>query len=312
MKNKKLLMMIGGALLLAAGVMYVLTKPVGNPDGPSSREGRVYCGADGTLSDTMPIQSHRSYCLLSDREGGEYPVRTAVVYAFSIVDDRGETLKDFEIAHTKLMHVIVVRKDLASFQHVHPEFDARTGMFTLPDLTFLADGAYRIFADFIPAGGQMGPAGERLGVTVSDDVAVGVGAAYRPEPIGPEMRTKNVDGVQIMLSDARPFVAEEESVFRFTIQEDGKPVTDLQEYLGALGHAVILREDTLDFIHSHPEDASKPQDGSVEFSTVFPSAGKYKIFAQFQKDGEVIMADFVVSVAPGEGGSDTDAMMYQY
>ena len=40
--------------------------------------------------------------------------------AFRIADDRGRTVRDFDVEHTKRMHVIVVRRDMKGFQHVHP------------------------------------------------------------------------------------------------------------------------------------------------------------------------------------------------
>lgn len=62
----------------------------------------------------------------------------------------------------------------------------------------------------------------------------------------------------------------------------------------------MLREGTLDFIHAHPmQDAKKPQTGEVDFMVDFPEAGRYKVFTQFQRDGEVFTTDFVVSVAQG-------------
>ena len=37
-----------------------------------------------------------------------------------IVDARGATVRDFDVEHTKRLHLIVVRRDLTGFQHVHP------------------------------------------------------------------------------------------------------------------------------------------------------------------------------------------------
>ena len=40
--------------------------------------------------------------------------------AFRIVDEHGATVRDFDVEHTKRMHVIVARRDLTGFQHLHP------------------------------------------------------------------------------------------------------------------------------------------------------------------------------------------------
>ena len=104
--------------------------------GLAAPSGTEYCSPDGTLSSAMPIQSHRSYCIKSNSKDISFAANTPSSYSFRIVDDQGNTTKDFEITHTKQMHVIVVRKDLGFFQHVHPAFDAATGMFTLSALLF--------------------------------------------------------------------------------------------------------------------------------------------------------------------------------
>src|SRR3989344_4450528 len=228
----------------------------------------VYCSSDGKLTNTMPIQSHRSYCLKSDVNGKTYSVNAQSQYSFSVVDDQGNTLKDFEVTHTKAMHVIVVRKDLANFQHVHPEFDKATGIFTLKYLTFPADGIYRIFADFAPAGGQKDAMGLPLPVTLFDDVSVGIGESYASTPLGSQRWTDVFDGYQADLSYGSSLVSGQERELAFTIKNNEMPVKDLQGYLGALGHTVILREESLDFIHAHPkEDVDAKQTGTINLAT---------------------------------------------
>lgn len=304
MNNKIILGIIG--VVIVAGIIFIAMR--NNNHSQIAGKSGVYCSPDGTLTDTMPIQSHRSYCIKSDSKGKTYATNTPSEYSFMIVDDQGNTLKDFEITHTKPMHVIVARKDLKYFQHVHPEFDQTTGTFTLPDLTFPADGQYRIFADFAASGGQKDPMGMPLAITISEDVAAGTG--YTPEALDSEERTKTFDDYQVTLSSDQLLVSGRPVMLMFNLTQGDKPVTDLQEYLGALGHSVILREGTLDFIHAHPmEDLRRPQTGEVGFMVTFPSAGKYKIFTQFQRGGEVFTTDFVVPVAQGETSDSMEDMM---
>ena len=285
MKNKSLALIIIGIVVIG-GIALVATK--GNNTSPSQ------------TSSGTPIQSHRTYSLKSDSQGKTYAVNTPNEYSFSIVDEQGDTLKSFATTHTKLMHLIVARKDLAYFQHVHPEFDASTGVFTLKDLTLPADGEYRIFADFAAAGGQMDSMGMPLTTTLSEDVPVGNLANYKPQSIGTEEKTKTFDGLHVTLNTHGTPTSGAESMLMFSLSQNGKPVTNLQPYLGALGHAVVLREGNLDFIHAHPsEDVNATQTGNVDFMVDFPEAGKYKVFTQFQKDGKVITTNFVVTVAQG-------------
>ena len=291
MKNKSLLIIIG--IIVLGGIVFVATRNNPQPD----------------TSSGVPIQSHRTYSLKSDSQGKTYAVNTPNEYSFSIVDERGDTLKDFAITHTKMMHVIVARKDLAYFQHVHPEFDASTGTFTFKDLTFPADGEYRIFADFAAAGGQMDSMGMPLTTTISEDVPVGNLANYKPQAIGTEEKTKTFDGMQVTLNTHGTPTSGAESMLMFNLSQNGKPVTDLESYLGALGHAVVLREGNLDFIHAHPsEDVNAKQTGNVNFMVDFPEAGKYKVFTQFQRGGKVITTNFVITVAQGASGDSMEGM----
>ncbi len=301
MNNKIIVGIIG--IVIVVGIAFIATKSGNNPQVVNN--GGVYCSSDGTFTSTKPIQSHRSYCLKTDSNGKTYSVNAPNEYSFSIVDDQGNTLKDFAITHTKPMHVIVVRKDLAYFQHIHPQYNATTGTFTFKDLTFPADGVYRIFADFAPAGGQKDAMGMPLAVTISEDVPAGTGANYTPQALGSLEKTKTFNGYQVALSSDQTLISGKEVMLTFKLKENGKPVTDLEEYLGALGHTVVLREGTLDFIHAHPmEDVNAPQTGKVDFMVDFPEAGRYKVFTQFQRAGKVFTTDFVVSVAQGGNMSD--------
>jgi hypothetical protein len=64
---------------------------------------------------------------------------------------------------------------------------------------------------------------------------------------------------------------------------------DLEQYLGALGHAAIVDEAGAEFLRVH---ASKKR---TDFSTLFPRAGRYKLWVEFQRGGRVYLASFVVA-----------------
>lgn len=284
MKNKSIIFAVIGLLVLG-GIIYSTTRSK-----PSA-----------TIT-----QTYGTYSIKSDSAGKTYAVNTPSSYSFSIIDSQGNTLKDFAITHTKLLHLIVVRKDLAYFQHVHPDFNKATGQFTLPDLTFPADGQYRIFADFAPASAPIGAMGMPESVTPFEDVSVGTGVNYTPVPLGSEETTKTFDGMQVSLMTHGALTSGSESMLMYNLMANGKPVTDLQTYLGALGHAVILRQDNLDFIHAHPsEDPTAPQTGNVDFMVDFPEVGTYKVFTQFQRNGKVITTDFVLTVTQGNNSSSS-------
>ncbi|MEK7532795.1 MAG: hypothetical protein AAB579_04340 [Patescibacteria group bacterium] len=271
----------------------------------------LYQNSKENTDPSSVVQSHRSYEveMVSDL----YNIQPAQVtkVAYKIKDEQGNILKDFDVVHERIMHVIVVRKDLQYFQHLHPEFDKTTGEFFLP-VTFATDGEYRMFADFTPNMSQWGPRGERLPVTLFQEVAVGNRANYKPQPIGSRERTKTFDGHTITMSQsAEPLASQNDVEFTFEIKKDGKLVTNLEKYLGALGHTVVLREGDLQFIHAHA--TQKPADsqvGKVNFVITFPEAGNYKLFSQFQHEDKIITSDFSVSVIDGVKSSPDGTMAH--
>src|SRR5687767_10230171 len=41
--------------------------------------------------------------------------------SFQVLEEGGEPVRDFDVEHAKRMHLIVVRRDMAGFQHLHPD-----------------------------------------------------------------------------------------------------------------------------------------------------------------------------------------------
>jgi len=72
-------------------------------------------------------------------------------------------------------------------------------------------------------------------------------------------------------------------------------VTDLQPYLGALGHLVALREGDLSYRHAHPAPAGST--GEISFENVALEPGTYRLFLQFRHGGRVHTATFTREVA---------------
>jgi hypothetical protein len=195
---------------------------------------------------------------------------------FRVVDRSGRTVRDFDVEHTKRMHLIVVRRDMTGFQHLHPTQRA-DGSWSVP-VTLRDAGSYRVFADFSTAGKPHTLAGD---LTV--DGVVRSHALPAPAP------TAEVDGLQVRLTEGASR-AGAESRLSFDVTRDGKPVA-VQPYLGAKGHLVALRQGDLAFLHVHP-DADR-----LRFEAEFPTAGSYRLFLQFKTDGRVHTAAFTQEVS---------------
>jgi hypothetical protein len=195
---------------------------------------------------------------------------------FRIVGDDGRAVRDFDVTHEKRMHLIVARRDLTGFQHLHPEMDG-DGTWTTP-VKLPEAGSYRMFADF-SHGGEA--------TTLASDLRVDGAADLEPLPT-PQPTAVSDGGYDVAL-DASGAKAGAESELRFTITRDGEPV-ETEPYLGAGGHLVALRDGDLAFLHVHPED-----DG-VGFAATFPTAGRYRLFLQFKHEGRVQTAAFTQEV----------------
>ena len=196
---------------------------------------------------------------------------------FRILNPRGQAVRDFDVEHEKRMHLIVARRDLTRFQHLHPTMDD-DGTWSTP-LKLEDAGSYRVFADFVREGEA---------TTLASDLRVDGTADLQPLP-APQPTAVSDGGYDVRLDagDARPG---EETELSFTITKDGAPIKT-EPYLGAGGHLVALREGDLAFLHVHPTDHD-----SVEFAATFPTAGRYRLFLQFQHEGRVQTAAFTQRV----------------
>jgi hypothetical protein len=216
----------------------------------------------------------------------EWPAGGAVPFRFTVTGPDGHPVTAYELEHEKELHLVVVRRDLAGFQHVHPA-RAADGTWTVP-LDLAAAGTYRVFADFTPTG--LG-----RGLTLGTDIAVA--GRYRPAPLPAPAATDTVGGYEVALAGAPE--AGEETELTFTVRREGRPVTGLQPYLGAFGHLVSLRTGDLAYLHTHPAEEAHGGDRGgpgVRFTTTFPTAGSYLLFLDFQVDGQVRTAEFTVEV----------------
>ncbi len=204
------------------------------------------------------------------------PQGTPFELAFRIVDRSGQTVRDFDVEHTKRMHFIVVRRDMTGFQHLHPT-ENPDGTWSVP-VTLPDAGSYRVFADFSV---------DEKPYTLADDLTVD--GPVRSQTLPAPVRSVDVDGLRVTLTEGAT-KAGAESELGFTVTRDGKPVA-VQDYLGAKGHLVALRQGDLAFLHVHPDE------NRLKFMATFPTAGSYRLFLQFKTaDGRLHTAAFTQEV----------------
>ncbi len=185
---------------------------------------------------------------------------------FRILGEDGDTVRDFDVEHEKRMHLILARRDLTGFQHLHPT-QGPDGVWSAR--VQLADaGSYRLFADFSHDGTPR---------TLAADLRVDGAADLQPLP-APAATAVSDGGYDVALDT-------DGDELRFTITRDGAPVRT-EPYLGAGGHLVALREGDMAFLHVHPIE------GDPRFEVDFPTPGRYRLFLQFQHEGRVHTAAF--------------------
>lgn len=232
---------------------------------------------------------------------------------FTVKNSAGETIKEMEIVHEKLIHLLVVSEDLQEFYHLHPEQQS-DGSFKA-SFSFPNGGYYRIYADLKPKGDEQLVKNFTQTVVGNERPKVALKVDEKFE--------KNVGGLRVVMKPDAALESGKDAMLNFEVFDaaTNQPVADLEKYLGEYAHFVIISEDLRDFVHAHPmsKDNVKSEEHShdsnakrddklmdqnaeaiVSAHVTFPNAAKYKIWAQFQRGGKVIDVPFVVEVKQGK------------
>jgi hypothetical protein len=206
--------------------------------------------------------------------------------------DTGQPVTEFDTVHTKQIHFMVVSADLKHFAHEHPVAGS-DGKFTL-DYTFPTGGEYHLFADVAPhgAGSQILMQPLRVSGVVPANTG---GSKFTPS------LADTVDGVKVALAvDPAKFPVGHSLTIAFTLKDAAAntPITDLEPYLGAMAHLMLIQQDGATFVHSHPDetDAANGHNSAITFLARFPKPGFYRGWLQFQRGGKVETAAFTWEV----------------
>lgn len=293
---------------MADGYSWHLMPPTRNgvPTSVFSREGCMALG--GTFHITDP----REYAYMQNPPETFLRFAPGVASAwnyahidFTVTDATG-TPAQLSLEHERLAHVIVVREDMREFKHVHPvgadsvlSTAAQTSSFSTP-VIFESGGTYLVGVDYSyglshrTARTTVAVSGER---TQSD-------VAFYPT-------TGTFAGYEVSMKSSLA-LTNEISTLIFTVLQDGKPIQDLEPYLGAAMHIAIVKNDLSELIHTHGEvhvpgvptqtrthvHAPPPVafGPTIEAHPVFTSAGDYTVFAEFKRNGKVVVSTFTLEV----------------
>jgi hypothetical protein len=218
------------------------------------------------------------YTLVPER--ATLPRGKQTAFRFRILDARGEPVRRLDLDGGVRLHLIVVRRDLVGYQHLHPALEP-DGSWSVP-LTLDAPGVYRAFTDFDVAGAK---------TVLGHDLFVP--GPFTPAPLHRPSATARVDGFTVALAHAE-LRAGNETELRFSVRRNGGEIPSFQPYVGHRGHLVALRVGDLAYSHVHPLSESAP--GAIVFHTQLSTAGRYRLFMQFKVGGIVHTAPFTVDV----------------
>ncbi|WP_021595908.1 hypothetical protein [Actinomadura welshii] len=279
----------------AAGIGKI-TGPVGEPaEKMASHEnggGHAGGGEGGHGGGHTAAAAHAPGGLQVSEDGYTLtPQRTTVTpgektdFRFTITGPDGKPVTAFKPLHGKLLHLIVARRDLAGFQHLHPT-QLGGGVWSV-QIKLPKAGVYRFFTDIQPTGATRQ-------LTLGTDVFAP--GDQKPAPLPKPEQVATVDGYEVKLTGG--LTPGKSTELTLTVSKDGRPVTDLQPYLEAYGHLVALRQGDLAYLHVHPD--GEPGDGVTEpgpgitFSAEAPSSGAYRLYLDFKHGGKVRTAEFTV------------------
>jgi hypothetical protein len=226
-------------------------------------------------------------------------------------------IEKFEVVHDRKYHLFVISQDMEYFEHIHPE-QRPDGTWTI-DVTLPKPGYYKVLSDFLPTGGSTQFIARPLVTAGYTGDLAGDSARLVPDTVF----KKSVEDLTAEVSfDPPTFVAGLYGHLNFRLNDTatGKPVTDLQPYLGAFGHTLIMSEDMVDYVHSHPIDVSATDESGpkqfmlpadvdpetlrggpeVTFEGLMPKPGRYRAWTQFRRNGKLYTFSTTFSVGASE------------
>ncbi len=199
----------------------------------------------------------------------------------------GKEVRQYTIMHEKLFHLFVVSQDTTFFRHVHPAIQP-DGSFILNE-TFPKPGMYRILSDFYPTIATPQLIANTLMVP-------GPGFKIEPAKLQPDMTPQDDKNLHVELTTDPP---EPLAGFKTLMFFKLTPNKDIQQYIGAWGHMLAASSDEIDLIHTHPFLVTDPDDGAykqIQFNMIFPRAGIYRVWVNFQRAGVVNTIAFNIPV----------------
>ena len=213
----------------------------------------------------------------------------------------GQVLHNLQIVHEKILHLIIISSDFTFFDHVHPLIQPDGSLKLL--YTFPHPGTYLLYADITPAGqrAQVFRLPVEVRSTSADPEMLMDTPDLSPAPSFAKQLDDDPTTTAELFFQPRTPVAGIETHFLIRLTQNGLPVINLEPYLAAMSHCVIISQDSQIYLHCHPEQLLTPSADAragpdIPFATNFPKPGLYKLWAQFKRNGQLTYVSFVIDV----------------
>lgn len=247
----------------------------------------------------------RTYALSGFEPGKPVQAGKPTRVSFTILQPDGKPLTQFKRGpgpHTGV-HLIIVRRDLATIIHQHPPIGPNgriSDTITLPEA-----GPYRVVIDVYPK-----TAGPVPNFQVFSKITVA--GAYHPRPLPPLQTSQTVDGVRITLHGTPRLRAVQPAFLDFTVTSANGQPARFQTWYGALAHAIFFRKGSLDYFHTHVcapgasgctsvfgaarVTGTSATPGHLKVGVLVPVPGTWRLFLQCRVEGRVITAPYTLQV----------------
>ncbi len=209
-----------------------------------------------------------------------------------LTDWRGVPPGQLQILHEKPAHVFIVNQDLSEFQHVHPDV-LQPGLLRVP-VQFNSPGQHKLFLQFkTPEHGEQ---------TLSQAFQLGTATSNVPvqpmKPLIPDAYWPKQVGAYTFQVTGLPTRQNPMSMFQVAVTQNGRPVSQIQPYLGAGAHGVMISQDGQAFVHTHPTSAAVNgfYQSPLMFHARIDRPGLYKMWVQTRIDDQIHTVDWVFQV----------------
>ncbi len=235
-------------------------------------------------------------------------VKDLVHATIEVRDQENRLAEGFSPVHEKLMHLAVVSNNLQHFDHVHPTFVGK-GRFEA-DIKLPFGGEYTFFSGYQREGMPQEMSVSRQFIGGDASLSCSIDTTLRSQTleetkVSLSVHRANNDPTNDDSENSESIVrAGEEITIQFSLQQKNsdKPVQDLQQYLGAIGHLIIVKqpdnEEAVlshdDYMHVHSD--SEKADGQIDFTVSFPEAGTYKMWGEFKRNNRSVIPSFGIKV----------------